>query len=120
MGICSAPPAGGGGGALRRQLAPGGKALRLDGVADGAARLREVAAVGEVTLGGEPLDVVEGGAGAIPEADFAQARGVEEEGAARQLDQLPGDRRVAAEAVLLPDPRRRLPPPALRRVVAGA
>src|SRR3954454_15172818 len=31
------------------------------------------------------------------------ARGVEEEGAAGQLDQLPGDRGVAAESVLLAD-----------------
>src|ERR1700710_163013 len=116
MGICSAPPAGGGGGALRRQLAPGGKALRLDGVADGAARLREVAAVGEVTLGGEPLDVGEGGAGAIPEADFAQARGVAGGGAAGHLDQLPGDRGVAAEAVFLAARRRRLPLLAEQRV----
>ena len=47
-------------------------------------------------------------AGAVQEADFAQARGVEQEGAAGQLDQLAGDRGVAAEAVLLADRGRRL------------
>jgi len=80
-----------------RQLAPGGEAVGGNGVADGAAGLAEVGAVAEAALGGEPLDLVEGRAGAVPEADFAQPRGVEEEGAAGQLDQLPGDRRVAAE-----------------------
>ena len=76
----------------------------VDGGPDRATGLALVAAVAESTCGGELGDVVEGDLDPVVRAgdlQRADARRVDQEGAARQIEQLPVGRRVAPARVVL-------------------
>src|SRR5690349_8340472 len=84
---------------LALELAPRRQPVRVDLVADRAARLGAVLAVDEAAVRRERVDVGEGLAGAVPQAGHADAGRVDQLRAARQRQQLAGDRGVAAAPV---------------------
>ena len=76
----------------------------LGGGGDRAARLGSVAAIAEVAAGGEGVDVGEGVLeAAFPELHLAHARRVDEQPAARQIEQLAVRRGVAAALIGVAD-----------------